>query len=258
MNVRVVTLESVGSTNDEVVERVVAGESPPLAVRAIEQHAGRGRHGRVWASPRGGVWLSVADAWRGPEAGVVAMRSALAVLSSVAEEIGSGHAQRLRIKWPNDLLLDGMKIAGVLCERREHPSSGAMVYPSLLVIGVGINADFDAASLPADVRTPATTLRSVLGRRVDAEGLAARLIERLAHVLRSAGEPLAEHELGRLIGSLAYLDEPVRVARLDGSVLEGTLAGLAPDGRAAIRVGSGPGSGVAWLAAGDVERAAGG
>ena len=249
---RIVTLESVGSTNDEVVARAEAGERLPLAVRAIEQHAGRGRLGRDWASPKGGVWMSLADRWTGVIPGAVALRAALAVHACVEAELNAAEVDRLRIKWPNDLLLDGKKIAGVLCERRVLSDESGDGSTCLLVIGVGINADFDADRLPRGVRTPATTLRSALGRSVCVETLAARLTERLEVVLAAGPAPLDDREIRGVVDRLAYWGERVRVAHLDGTALEGVLAELAPDGRVAIRAESG----IAWVSAGDVERAA--
>jgi biotin-(acetyl-CoA carboxylase) ligase len=120
-----------------------------------------------------------------------------------------------------------------------------------LVVGVGINADFEESLLPPDVRTPATTLRATLGRAIDVGGLAERLVERLGGVLARSGESLDDSELRRVLGRLAYLDEPVRVSRLDGTVVEGVLAGLSPDGRAAVRVGDG----IEWVVSGDVAGA---
>lgn len=245
-----VTLEQAGSTNDVAYARAEAGEPMPLAVRALEQSAGRGRRGRGWVSPRGGVWLSVAGTWPGVVVpGAVALRSALAVWVAVAAELGADAAGRLRIKWPNDLLLDGKKIAGVLCERRVT-GDGSVV----AVIGVGVNADIENGELPTDVRTPATSLRSVLGRGVDADAIAGRLVSGLYGVLERSDSPMEQGEVRAVVDRLAYLDEPVRFERVGGGVVEGVLAGLSPDGRAAVRVGDS----LEWVVAGDVDRAAAG
>jgi len=100
-----------------------------------------------------------------------------AVMGSAKRAVAPFDAAGLKLKWPNDLLLEGRKIAGVLCERLEHEGR------DVLLVGVGINADFDEAALPEDVRFPATTLRSALGAAVDADavrdGVLARVAERL-------------------------------------------------------------------------------
>lgn len=240
---RVVVLDEVGSTNDEAVRLAEQGAALPLAVRARVQVSGRGRGGRGWASPAGGVWLSAIGAWEGVVPGSVALRAALAAWDAVAPEVGRA-AERLRVKWPNDLLLDGRKIAGVLCERRGLEDGRAA-----LVVGVGINANIEASALPTGVRLPATSLLAALGRAVDADGIEARLVQGLARVLASAEHRLGEQELARLVDRLAYLERGVVVHQLDGSVVRGTLEGLAPDGRAAVRAGER----IVWVMAGDVD-----
>jgi BirA family biotin operon repressor/biotin-[acetyl-CoA-carboxylase] ligase len=251
---RVVTLDRVGSTNDEVAARIGSGEPMPLAVRALEQDAGRGRRGRAWASPRGGVWMSAAGPCGEPlEPGAVALRAVLAVRDAVGPELGADGANRLRVKWPNDLLLDGEKVAGVLCERRAIDSDEPAPGSGAVVVGVGINADFDRRELPPGVRTPATTLRSALGRAVDADAIADRLASGLGRVLARVGEPLSGDELRSVLDRLAYLEGSVRFERVGGGFVEGVLAGLAPDGRAVVRVGGA----LEWVVSGDVDRAGG-
>lgn len=241
---RTILLDTVGSTNDEAYQRANAGEAMPFALRALEQHAGRGRLKRAWASPRGGVWMTVADVWHGPVHACMALRIAMAVWESLVPELDD--PADLRVKWPNDLLLDGRKLAGVLCETR-HYEAGTRC----LLVGVGVNADFDEAHLPDDTRLPATTLRSALGRPVDADALAHRLGEAIGRTLGSRDRELDEGELRTLLDRLAFLDEKVRLHRLDGTVAEGRLEGLSPDGRAVIRSPRG----LEFVEAGEVDRA---
>ena len=123
-----------------------------------------------------------------------------------------------------------------------------------IVTVIMFNADFDACGLPAGVRTPATTLRSALGRGIDADAIAGRLVSGLGGVLGKTGSPMEQGEVRALIDRLAFLDEQVRFERVGGGVVDGVLAGLAPDGRAAVRVGEA----LEWVVAGDVERAGAG
>lgn len=246
MSVRVEVIDEVGSTNDEAVAWAEAGAALPMAVRARVQSGGRGRHGRAWSSPAGGVWISAIGAWEGVLAGGVSLRAALGVWEAVAGELDRCEANRLRIKWPNDLLLDGRKVCGVLCERRTLRDGRVCA-----IVGVGINADFGADELPADVRLPGTTLRSALGRAIDADVLAERVAEGLADVLSRGATELAEGEVRALAARLAHVDEPIEVRRLDGGVLRGTLGGIGRDGRLAVLVEGVP----VWVSAGDVDRA---
>lgn len=125
------------------------------------QTAGRGRMGRRWTSPWGtGVLFSLTleprtPADRLPPFGLV-----------VAEAICEATWPQAEVRWPNDVVVEGHKLAGVLAELREGK----------LVIGVGVNADMAAAELPGDARVPATSLRILRGAPVDRAQLLADLV----------------------------------------------------------------------------------
>ncbi|GAB4547451.1 MAG: hypothetical protein Tsb0013_07190 [Phycisphaerales bacterium] len=240
-----VLLDRVGSTNDEAYVRAQAGARLPIVVRAHQQDAGRGRLSRAWTSPPGGVWMTVASAWTEPIPPCTALRIALAAWRAVAHELD--RPDTLRIKWPNDLLLDGSKIAGVLCESKP-------LAPDVrcLLVGVGINADFDADQLPSGTRLPATSLRTALGRPIDADTLADRLARSIVETLNQRSPTLHQSELALLIEHLAFRDQSITLSRLDGTSVTGRLEGLAPDGRAVIRAQSG----LAFVSAGEIDRAA--
>jgi BirA family biotin operon repressor/biotin-[acetyl-CoA-carboxylase] ligase len=199
--------EQTDSTNTQA--RRLADEHPGerLLVTAAMQSAGRGRLGRTWSSPPGGAWLSVAwPVWQ-PSANYAgaSLAAALAVrrgLSRVAPEA----AARLAIKWPNDVLLDGRKVAGILCESFPGDSGGDK--PGLLVVGVGVNVDFDAATLGGELRHPATSLRDGVGPSVSVEDVANAVAAELETALgdcESAG--LSTELLDELQSCLAYRGE---------------------------------------------------
>jgi BirA family transcriptional regulator, biotin operon repressor / biotin---[acetyl-CoA-carboxylase] ligase len=129
-----------------------------------EQTAGRGRLGRGWTCPYGrGVLLSIALRPRTPP-------ERLAPLSLViAEAVCEATHPHARVRWPNDVVVDGRKLAGVLPELRDGE----------LVVGIGLNADLRAEDLPADARVPATSLRLLRGGPVDRPPLVAELLERV-------------------------------------------------------------------------------
>jgi BirA family biotin operon repressor/biotin-[acetyl-CoA-carboxylase] ligase len=129
-----------------------------------EQTAGRGRHGRSWVSPPGsGLLFSLALRPRTPP-------DRLAAFSLVAAEAVAVicHPEAL-VRWPNDVVIGGRKLAGVLPELRE----------GTLVVGVGINVDLDAGRLPADARVPPTSLLIETGRPGDRVELLVSLLEEL-------------------------------------------------------------------------------
>jgi BirA family biotin operon repressor/biotin-[acetyl-CoA-carboxylase] ligase len=151
---RLLSLEATGSTNDEALHAARSGDPGQLWITACEQHAGRGRHGRQWASPPGNLYASLllvdpCELSAAPQLGFVA---GLALHEAVEAATGLG-APRLCLKWPNDLLLDGAKVSGLLLEGHKLRPDG----PLAVVIGFGVNV----ASAPSGTPYPATGLQAI-------------------------------------------------------------------------------------------------
>ncbi len=127
-----IRLQQCGSTQDEIHRLAVAGAAHGTAVVAAEQTAGRGSRGRTWHSPAGGLWLSLL--WRPEEARGIELLSLRAGLALAELFDGIGGLPPLRLKWPNDLMLDDGKVGGVLCEARWGGESAEWV-----AIGIGLN-----------------------------------------------------------------------------------------------------------------------
>jgi BirA family biotin operon repressor/biotin-[acetyl-CoA-carboxylase] ligase len=162
--VRLVAHEVLGSTNAEALNLARHGERGPLWIVAQRQTAGRGRRGRAWTSPLGNLYATLllvapAPAERWPQLSFV---TALAVHDALVE-VAADCKPLLAIKWPNDLLLQGAKFAGVLIEG-EGDDDGAVA------VGIGINC----ASHPTDTDYPATNLAAA-GTPVSPETLFALL-----------------------------------------------------------------------------------
>jgi BirA family biotin operon repressor/biotin-[acetyl-CoA-carboxylase] ligase len=148
VSARLVRLPEVASTQDEVHRLAGDGAPEGTAVVAERQVAGRGSRGRTWASPPGGLWLSVL--WRprrGDDPRLLSLRAGLAV-AALLDAVGG--LPPVQLKWPNDVMVDGRKAGGVLCEARWHGSALSWV-----AIGVGLNV---RNAPPAEVRTPASAL----------------------------------------------------------------------------------------------------
>jgi BirA family biotin operon repressor/biotin-[acetyl-CoA-carboxylase] ligase len=166
----IVVLERTQSTND-VAQAVFAQEEPgsSVVVTADVQESGRGRRGRVWQSPPGqGLLMSVAFSY--PE-GVAAPLSEWPLLAVVAvcRALASACGLYPRIKWPNDLVIGGKKVCGILtelCRSRRSP---------FLVVGCGVNVNTDLTALPEDVRARATSLQAQTGRPHDRNRLCAAI-----------------------------------------------------------------------------------
>ncbi|MBU6401204.1 MAG: biotin--[acetyl-CoA-carboxylase] ligase, partial [Verrucomicrobia bacterium] len=161
------------STND-VVEKLARDGVPEGAVVYAEaQSRGRGRLGRSWASPRGkGLWFSVLlrPALR-PQA---ATRLTICSVLSLARAIQMHTGLAPEIKWPNDLLIRGRKVAGILTEL-----SAELDRIIHVILGIGVNVNQAAADFPAELRKTATSLRIETHRPVSRPGLAALILREL-------------------------------------------------------------------------------
>ncbi len=151
---RLLSLEATDSTNDDALQAAREGDPGQLWIVAAEQLAGRGRHGRQWASPKGNLYASLllidpCDMAAAPQLGFVA---GLALHEAIEAVTGIG-APRLSLKWPNDLLLDGAKVSGLLLEGHRLAPEG----PLAIVIGCGVNVAFAPAGTPY----PAIALQSI-------------------------------------------------------------------------------------------------
>lgn len=132
---RVQVLGTTPSTQDVVRGLADTGEPEGLAVQALQQTKGRGRHGNDWVSPMGNLYLSVLlrPSCKADKAAQMAFVVALALSEAMDDVLEDGHAKTL--KWPNDILIDGRKISGILLETRLDPH-GRVDY---LIIGTGVN-----------------------------------------------------------------------------------------------------------------------
>ena len=154
---------SVGSTNEKARQFAEAGWPDGGVIISEKQETGKGRLGRVWSSPPGGIWFSMllrprmspSEAPTLTLAGGVAVAEALANLGFDA-----------RLKWPNDILLGDKKVCGILTEMNAE-----MERINYIIMGIGINANCTSDELPKEVRGRATTLLEVQGSSVDRKRL---------------------------------------------------------------------------------------
>jgi len=167
---------SVDSTNAEIFRRLDAGGRAPFVLLAERQTAGRGRRGRVWSSPFAeNLYCSVVLRVDGGMSQVEAL--SLTVGLAVARALRGCGIDGARLKWPNDVLVDGRKISGILLELAGDPADVCHV-----VIGMGINVNM-AVDAPAIIDQPWTSVRQCLGRTLDRNELAAKLLLQLRDCL---------------------------------------------------------------------------
>ena len=166
----------IDSTNLEVKRRAEAGAEAPLLVAADKQTAGRGRRGRTWISPPGNdIYMSLLlrPPIRPEHASMLTIVAALAVAGGIREETGL----EAGIKWPNDAVVNGKKICGILTEM-----STDMEEISYVVPGIGINVNSEVFS--PGIAATATSLKLCLGRTVKRAGIIAAVIRCFAEYYR--------------------------------------------------------------------------
>jgi len=195
---RIHRLDTVDSTNSWLRAAAIHGAEPWTAVIAREQTAGRGRRGRVWSSPPGGLYLSVLL-----EPGTTEGRGIVPLLAGVALAralVAWGVSARL--KWPNDVRVGGLKVGGILVESVPMRES--------LVVGMGLNVNSPAAALSGGA-AQATSLTELVGRELAIDDVALEVLTRLGLcydlLITSGPEKVvaewrrhAEEWWGRLIG----------------------------------------------------------
>ena len=165
--------EETESTNDDLWELGRQGAEEGAVVIAEMQRAGRGRRGRQWVSPANmNLYMSVLlrPPFLPAEAAVITLMAGV-VLCQTMEEIFS---LRPQMKWPNDLLLEGRKAAGILAEMHAEQES-----IHFLILGMGVNLNMTPDMFPEDLRYPATSVQMVLGRAVERVPFVRRLLENL-------------------------------------------------------------------------------
>jgi BirA family biotin operon repressor/biotin-[acetyl-CoA-carboxylase] ligase len=143
---------TIDSTNEEAKRLAERGEAGPIWIQADMQTAGRGRRGRAWASPSGNLAATL-FLRPGKAAGECAQLSFVAALAVSDALAVLSHSIDIRLKWPNDVLAEGKKIAGILLE---SASAGAEK-PSWLAVGIGVNLE----RFPRDTEFPATSLAAL-------------------------------------------------------------------------------------------------
>jgi BirA family biotin operon repressor/biotin-[acetyl-CoA-carboxylase] ligase len=241
--------EVVGSTND-VARDWLAGGTPEVCLAiAREQTAGRGREGRTWVAPPGAAlllsvgfrptWLAPDAVWR--LAAIVSL-----AMADAAEAVAALAAGTVRLKWPNDLVLDRAegvrKLAGVLGE-----TDGLGTADPRAVIGLGINTGWDAAAFPHDLVGSMTSLSAATGRPTDDDALLAEFVRRLepATTQLRAGRFDAAAWTGRQVttGRTVRLERPERGETVRAVGVDPATGGLrvsddtAPGGTRTVLVG---------------------
>ena len=212
--------ERVSSTMDVIHEMASEGAPAGTGVIAGEQLEGRGSRGRTWHSPIGGLWLSVV--FRPPVVeGIEAV--SLRVGLAVAEAIQSHVPEPVQLKWPNDLMLQGRKLGGVLCEARWQGDALGWV-----AVGVGMNI---RNRIPDELGTSAVSLGELVPS-ISVEEIAESVLAALSGLDLGTGR-LSPAELGRFARRDWLRGRTIR------EPVAGKVTGVGEDGALLVRTGSG-------------------
>ena len=212
--------EELPSTNDYAKELIRRGTENREVILARRQTAGRGRLQRAWESPEGGIWmtvilkpqLSLADAAK------LTLSAGVALVRACRKLYGL----EMKIKWPNDMVYQGKKCAGILGE-----VVGEWNAVQTLILGIGINANLEREDLPSEL--PLTTIKELLGHPIDLNELVITLLEELEIEVRSLEEGDIQGLRERWLSYAAGVGKEVYIERV-GQVFRGIFKGISMDG----------------------------
>lgn len=164
----------VASTNDVAKNMAAIGAEEGTVIIAETQTQGRGRLGRKWASPRGGMWLStiLRPKLSAKDIPKLTLMTSLAVARTISQLFNL----ETEVKWPNDVLINAKKVCGILTEANTRGGT-----TNFVVVGIGINANIELDSLPKQVRENATSLKHELKRNINREQFIRILLEKIEY-----------------------------------------------------------------------------
>ena len=170
---QIIVLEQTGSTNDAILEQAAANSQEGLVLFAEHQTAGRGQRGNRWESAAGkGLWFSILLR---PEIQINdSGRLTIWAIEAISNVIRTEFSLEPAIKLPNDIQIQGRKLAGVLVEMRAQATA-----PHLAIVGVGINVNQSLEDFPPELQSKATSLAMAVHRPVDRQQLAIAVLRHL-------------------------------------------------------------------------------
>jgi BirA family biotin operon repressor/biotin-[acetyl-CoA-carboxylase] ligase len=222
--------DEIDSTNRAALELARAGAPAGTAVVAEAQTAGRGRLGRAFFSPAHvNLYVSIVlrPALSTTDAPTLILASAVAVADAVAAALDD--PARVEIKWPNDVLVDGRKVSGILMELGAEAARVAFC-----VLGIGVNLNVDPRTFPVEFRDTATSLAAASGAPVDRAAFTRTLFQALEGVLDQHARAGFAALRPRFEARFRMPGRRVRVRELDGAEIEGIVRGIDADG--ALRI----------------------
>ncbi|WNY26569.1 biotin--[acetyl-CoA-carboxylase] ligase [Methanolapillus ohkumae] len=212
--------DEAGSSNDIAKKLAPVVEEGTIIV-VEQQTGGRGRLGRKWASPKGGIWFSI----------ILKPKVALSAASRLTLTVGLSVTNTLiqygipaRIKWPNDVLINGKKVCGILTEVEAEIDTIEFV-----IIGVGINANMSLKDIPEDLRENSTTLRDEIGKSIDRVDF----LQKLLHEMEQQYIRFNTQPFGEILSDIVSLSDTVGrdvKVTMPNRIVEGKVVGISKSG----------------------------
>jgi BirA family biotin operon repressor/biotin-[acetyl-CoA-carboxylase] ligase len=224
-------LSSCPSTNDVARELALRGAAEGTVVLAGEQTAGRGTKNRSWFSPRGkGLYVSLVLR---PAGGTISLMPIAAGIAA-AEALRREALLEVRVRWPNDIVWQGKKLGGILCE-----SAFLGNRPDYVILGFGLNVNHLEEDFPEELRPTAVSLRMIRGREWAPEPILQRLLPAAARWARRVARGEEKTILESFERRSAFRrGDSIRV-RSNGAVFEGKYSGLDVTGALVLKGPSG-------------------
>lgn len=243
--------ETTTSTNDEAIRAAREGAPEGQVFVADLQTAGRGRAGRRWETPPGknlAVSFLLRPSLPAAEASRLTLVAGAAIHETLSALLDPPLAPELKIKWPNDVILGGKKVAGILAESASGGETKEGRIP-WVVLGIGIDVNADEEDFSPEVRKGATSLKLACGHTFDRESVFDSLLKAFERRYRAFGQegfaPIRDY-----VQTHGYLNGK-QVHAAEGSLtVTGTVTGLSEDGALLLRTEGGQ---IVSILAGDVR-----
>lgn len=213
---KIFRMDTVNSTNEVAKDLIAEGAEPWTVVVAVKQVEGRGRLGRRWVSPRGGLYVTIVNHEALERLPVVSLSAGISIAAVL-----DGEGITSSLHWPNDVFVGDRKIAGVLTEGLTDPPR----YWG--IVGIGVNSNSRRDDFPKELRGHVTTMRHELGREVDNDALLDALLGSLRDNYPSQG--VEQEVLERYRRRCETLDQDVVIETSKG-VVRGRAVDLNPAG----------------------------
>lgn len=221
-------LDTIGST--QAYAREFARKDCPDGTVFIStrQEKGRGRRDRTWFSPPGGLYMSIVTRPKVEPSSLqlISLASALALRQALLETTSLS----FDLKWPNDVLWDGKKLAGILSEASMEPDR-----IHYAIVGIGINVNIPGSLLPPELLSKSVSLEMILGNKVDFTGLASRIIYSLFREISQLESGNNEQFIRKYTSCCATLNREVEIHSGDG-IEKGFATGISPRGELLVRI----------------------